>query len=49
MIYIFHGSDSFSRREAVEALKRELDSDGQGDLVVGLERAVVEVAGADRA
>ena len=28
MIYIFHGSDSFSRREAVEALKRELDSDG---------------------
>src|SRR3972149_5202144 len=28
MIYIFHGSDSFSRREAVEKLKRELDCDG---------------------
>jgi len=28
MIYIFHGSDSFSRREAIEKLKRELDSDG---------------------
>jgi hypothetical protein len=24
MIYIFHGSDSFSRWEAVEALKRSL-------------------------
>jgi DNA polymerase-3 subunit delta len=28
MLYIFYGSDSFSRREAVDALKRELDPDG---------------------
>jgi len=28
MLYILHGSDSFSRNEALRALKRELDADG---------------------
>lgn len=28
MLYILYGSDSFSRREALRALKRELDADG---------------------
>ena len=28
MLYILHGSDSFSRGEALRALKRELDTDG---------------------
>src|SRR2546428_11602933 len=28
MIYVFHGSDSFSRSEALKKLKAELDTDG---------------------
>ena len=28
MIYVFHGSDSFSRSEALKKLKAELDADG---------------------
>jgi len=28
MLYIFYGSDGFSRREALQALKQELDTDG---------------------
>ncbi len=31
MLYVFYGSDTFSRREAIQSLKRDLDRDGALD------------------
>ena len=46
MWYLFHGTDEFSAREALEALRAESDSGYEQDIFKGMEAALADLIGA---